>query len=69
MYKVSCCLNAQGEQLAEVIEVCNICQSCHLLPVFGSAVPRAWTSSSVLDVCKDYWVSPFTDQHMYMTLF
>lgn len=69
MYKVSRCLNVRGERLAEVIEVRNIRRSCHLLPIFGSAVPREWSSSSVLDVCKDYLVNPFSDQHMYMTLF
>ncbi|KAI1790839.1 hypothetical protein LXA43DRAFT_890291 [Ganoderma leucocontextum] len=69
MYKVSRCLNPQGERLAEVIEVRNIRRSCQLLPIFGHVTPRDWTSSSVLDICKDYWINPFSDQHMYMTLF
>ena len=69
MYRVSRCLDAQGHPLAEVVEVRTIRRSCQLLPVFGGAVPREWTSSNVLDSCKQYFVNPFSDTHMYMTLF
>ncbi|KAI1797995.1 hypothetical protein LXA43DRAFT_875754 [Ganoderma leucocontextum] len=69
MYKISRARNAQNEPLADVIEVRKIRRSCHLIPLYGSAVPRDLTSSVVLDRCKDYWVNPFSDQHMYMILF
>ncbi|KAI0372511.1 hypothetical protein BV20DRAFT_1034577 [Pilatotrama ljubarskyi] len=70
MYKVSRCIrNRDGARLASVIEVSNIRRSCHLFPQFSTIAPREWSSSSVLDDCATFWVSPFTDRHMYMTLF
>ncbi|KAI1786574.1 hypothetical protein LXA43DRAFT_975694 [Ganoderma leucocontextum] len=68
MYKVSRCRNNQHDILADIIEVCHIRRSCHLLPVCGSIVPRDRTSSTALDTCEDFWVNPFSDAHMYMTL-
>lgn len=68
MYKIEKCCNDRNELLGEVIEVQNIRRSCHLLPVCGSTVPRDWTSSTVLDLCKEFWVNPFSDLHMYMTM-
>ncbi|KAI1781775.1 hypothetical protein LXA43DRAFT_977924 [Ganoderma leucocontextum] len=70
MYKVSHARNARNEHLADIVEVRMIRRSCHLIPAWGSTiVPRGHTSSTVLDNCKDFWVNPFSDQHMYMTLF
>ncbi|KAI1789741.1 hypothetical protein LXA43DRAFT_948029 [Ganoderma leucocontextum] len=68
MYKVSGSVNARGEPLAEVIEVRNIRRSCHLTPICSTQMPRDWTSSNILDSCKHFWVNPFSDLHMYMTL-
>ncbi|KAI0351066.1 hypothetical protein OH77DRAFT_1411790, partial [Trametes cingulata] len=70
MYKVSRCRRARdGARLASVIEVRHIRRSCHLFPQFGPVAAREWSSSNVLDECSTFWVSPFTDRHMYMTLF
>ena len=68
MYKVSCCHNNQQDLLADIIKVCHIRCSCHLLPVCSGNIPRDWTSSTVLDMCEDFWVNPFSNTHMYMTL-
>lgn len=70
MYKVSRCLDRDsGARLASVIEVCKIRRSCHLLPISSNVIPREWSSSNVLDSCNNFWVSPFSDMHIYMTLF
>ena len=69
MYKISRTRNARNEVIGDVIEVRNIRRSCHLIPACGSTVPRARTSSNVLDSCDDYWLNAFSDQHMYMCLF
>ena len=71
MYKVTRCRNDAGDRLASVIEVRRIRRSCQLFPLVrpGSTIPREWTSSSVLDVCEHFWVNPFSDMHMYMTLY
>ena len=68
MYKVSRCRNNQRDLLADIIEVRHIRRSCHLLPVCNGNVPRNHTSSTSLDSCEDFWVNPFSDAHMYMTL-
>ncbi|EIW53615.1 uncharacterized protein TRAVEDRAFT_133656 [Trametes versicolor FP-101664 SS1] len=69
LYKVTRRRDAAGARLATVVEVRNIRRSCHLLPVTGAVVPREWTSSTVLESSESFWVNPFSDLHMYMTLF
>ncbi len=68
LYKVNRRRDATGARLASVVEVRNIRRSCHLLPVTGAVVPRDWTSSTVLQSSDSFWVNPFSDLHMYMTL-
>lgn len=58
-----------GEKPPSVIEVSRIRRSVHLFPDFGSAASQDWSSSTVLDQCDHFWVSPFTDLHMYMSVF
>lgn len=68
MYKVSRCILDDGSYLASIIPVANIFQSVHLLPKFGRAAPRDWSSSNVLEQCKTFFANSFTDKHMYRTL-
>ncbi|TBU58884.1 hypothetical protein BD310DRAFT_850215 [Dichomitus squalens] len=68
MYKVSRCRNDRDELLASVVEVDTIRRSCHLFPTCSGTISRDWTSSTVLDACEDFWLNPFSDLHMYMTL-
>ncbi|KAI0827915.1 hypothetical protein BC628DRAFT_1534661, partial [Trametes gibbosa] len=44
LYKISRSLR-RGDRIASIVPVQNIARSCHLLPDFGAAAPRAWTSS------------------------
>ena len=72
LYKVSRCRGDDGSLLASVIEVNKIRRSCHLFPIpprRDGIIPRDWTSSTVLDKCDHFFVSPFSDMHMYMTLY
>ena len=69
LYKVTRCQDRSGARLADVVEVRHIRRSCHLYPVTSDVIPREWTSSTVLDRCNSFFVSPFSDAHMYMTLF
>ncbi|KAG1804353.1 hypothetical protein EV424DRAFT_1330672 [Suillus variegatus] len=52
-----------GEQLVSIIPVKDIRRSVHLIPKFGRIAPRDWTSSNVLELCRDFFVNPFTDRH------
>ena len=59
-----------GEQrLASIIPVHNICQSVHLYPQFGRAVPEDWTSDNVLEKCSVFYVNPFSDRLSYLSIF
>jgi hypothetical protein len=47
LYKVKPAMK-DGKRLASVVPVDNIRRSAHLFPDFGLAVPRTWTSATVL---------------------
>ncbi|KAG2339926.1 hypothetical protein BDR05DRAFT_977595 [Suillus weaverae] len=68
MHKVSQSYE-NGEWLVSVISVKDIWCSIHLIPKFGCIAPQDWTSSNVLELCRDFFVSPFTDRHTYATIY
>ncbi|KAJ7136421.1 hypothetical protein C8R43DRAFT_1089450 [Mycena crocata] len=68
MYKVSRTIK-NGDRLASIIPVDNISRSIHLLPKFGPVAPPEWRSHNVLDKCPVFFVNPWTDRHIYATLF
>ncbi|KAJ7758629.1 hypothetical protein B0H16DRAFT_1313841 [Mycena metata] len=59
----------RGERMASIIPVQNIRRSIHLTPKFGPVVPPHWKSSTVLEECKVFFATPWTDRHIYPTLF
>ncbi|KAF8121357.1 hypothetical protein K438DRAFT_1913726 [Mycena galopus ATCC 62051] len=50
-------------QRSSIISVQDIVRSCHLIPVFGRAVDPGWTSNSVLDLCKSFYLNPYLRHH------
>ncbi|KAJ7203429.1 hypothetical protein C8J57DRAFT_1101231 [Mycena rebaudengoi] len=68
MYSVSRAVK-NGERLASIIPVDNIRRSIHLLPKFGPVAPSDWKSSNVLDRCRTFFANPWTDRHIYATLY
>ncbi|KAJ6461769.1 hypothetical protein C8R45DRAFT_841981 [Mycena sanguinolenta] len=68
MYKVSRTIK-DGDRLASIIPVLNIRRSIHLLPKFGPIAPPDWKSHNVLDKCPVFFANPWTDRHIYTTLF
>ncbi|KAJ6447623.1 hypothetical protein C8R45DRAFT_1115782 [Mycena sanguinolenta] len=68
MYKVSHTIK-DGDRLASIIPVLNIRRSIHLLPKFGPIAPPDWKSHNVLDKCPVFFANPWTDRHIYTTLF
>ncbi|KAG1854255.1 hypothetical protein F4604DRAFT_1883347 [Suillus subluteus] len=67
LYKISCII-CNGERLASIIDISDICRSVHLIPKFSPVVPREWTSSTVLELCSSFFVSSFSDRHAYLTI-
>ncbi|KAJ7753261.1 hypothetical protein B0H16DRAFT_1663010 [Mycena metata] len=68
MYKVSRVIR-NGDRLASIIPVANIRRSVHLLPKFGAVAPAEWNSHNVLDRCPVFFANPWTDHHIYATLY
>ncbi|KAJ7919735.1 hypothetical protein B0H13DRAFT_1868316 [Mycena leptocephala] len=68
MYKVTRAIK-DGHRLASIIPVDNIDRSIHLLPKFGPVAPPEWKSHNVLDKCPVFFANPWTNRHMYTTLF
>ncbi|KAJ7881772.1 hypothetical protein B0H14DRAFT_3759382, partial [Mycena olivaceomarginata] len=68
MYKVSRSIKS-GDRLASIIPVTNIQRSIHLLPKFGPVAPVSWKSHTVLDECPTFFANPWTDHHIYATLY
>ncbi|KAK0451956.1 Zn-finger domain-containing protein [Desarmillaria tabescens] len=58
MYSVSHSLQ-YWEHVPQVIPVDNIVGSCHLLPKFGMAVNREWSSATILEQCKSFSLNRF----------
>ncbi|KAJ7782081.1 hypothetical protein B0H14DRAFT_3585698 [Mycena olivaceomarginata] len=68
MYKVSRTIK-NGDRWASIIPVDNIRRSIHLLPKFGPVAPPEWKSHNVLDKCDVFFANPWSDRHIYTTLF
>ncbi|KAJ7468883.1 hypothetical protein B0H11DRAFT_2159425 [Mycena galericulata] len=68
MYKVSRVIK-NGDRLGSIIPVNNIRRSVHLLPKFGPIAPPEWKSHNVLDKCTIFFANPWTDRHIYATLY
>ncbi|KAL1675271.1 hypothetical protein EV122DRAFT_218848 [Schizophyllum commune] len=69
MYKISPSDAPGGGTLASIVPAANIRRSVHLFPKFGRTAPSEWTSSSVLDQCRVFFVNSFTDKHLYRILY
>ncbi|KAJ7330270.1 hypothetical protein DFH08DRAFT_916532 [Mycena albidolilacea] len=68
MYKVAQTVK-NGDRLASIIAVNNIRRSIHLLPKFGPVAPPDLKSHNVLDKCPVFFANPWTDRHIYATLY
>ncbi|KAI9430251.1 hypothetical protein BJY52DRAFT_1208101 [Lactarius psammicola] len=57
-----------GQCLASIIPLADICQSVQLFPVFGPFAPWQWHGSTVLEDCNSFYINPFLDEHIYKNL-
>ncbi|RDB24482.1 hypothetical protein Hypma_008517 [Hypsizygus marmoreus] len=52
----------------EIISIDRIVRNCHLLPKFGRRKDTSWTTENVVNRCKVFYVSPYSDAHMFSLL-
>ena len=64
LYKVSR-LVQNGRRVASVIPVDHILSSIHLLPRFGQGTPL-WNTFSVLELCQNFYINPFTNRDVFL---
>ena len=57
-----------GDHLASVIPLQNICRSAHLFPRFGKKKPLTWTNNNVLDLCNTFLLNIFSDRHAFHSM-
>jgi hypothetical protein len=55
-------------QRASVISVTQIARSCHLSPNFGRQIPETWSSGSVLDDARTFFLNPYLRHHDFYLL-
>jgi len=66
LYRVSK-LSRNGRRLASVIPVDSIHCSVHLLPCFGQGTPDSdWNTFSVLELCHNFYINPFSSRDIYL---
>ncbi|KAJ7841520.1 hypothetical protein B0H14DRAFT_3694203 [Mycena olivaceomarginata] len=68
MYRISRTIK-DSDRFASIIPVDNIRRSIHLFPKFSAVAPVEWKSHNVLDRCPVFFANPWTDRHMYATLY
>ncbi|KAI0683898.1 hypothetical protein BC835DRAFT_1294737 [Cytidiella melzeri] len=69
MYNISPLVDERGDHISSIIPVTDIRQSVHLFPKFGSTAPAAWTSATVLDNCRTFYINPFSNKFLYRTMY
>ena len=69
LYKISRSVTGNGSHRTEIIPVEDLERSCHLFPDFSPMADRSWTTSTVLEKCKDFYVNIFADLDTYKLLY
>jgi hypothetical protein len=67
MYKIFPLLR-QSERIASIVPLSRILCSIHLFPKFGPIASRDWSSSNVLELCKTFFVNPYSERYVFLTL-
>jgi hypothetical protein len=68
LYKIKHSMK-DGIRSASIIPVANIRRSAHLFLDFGPVALCDWTSHTVLESCRMFFINSTSDKHMYATFF
>ncbi|KAJ3754434.1 hypothetical protein EV360DRAFT_86837 [Lentinula raphanica] len=69
LYHLKPLLRRDKSRAVSVIPLEMIQQSVYLYPRWGGSVPSGWTHETILDSCHSFFLSPFTDTHMYFNMY
>ncbi|KAI0685846.1 hypothetical protein BC835DRAFT_1454729 [Cytidiella melzeri] len=69
MYNILPLIDKRGDHISSIIPVTDIRQSIHLFPKFGSTAFAAWTSATVLNNCRTFYINPFSNKFLYRTMY
>ncbi|KZS88776.1 hypothetical protein SISNIDRAFT_489810 [Sistotremastrum niveocremeum HHB9708] len=53
----------------EIIELSSISRTCHLIPEFGSRVPRSWSFDTAMLKQRAFWLNNYSDNLAFQTLY
>lgn len=59
---------ADGHPPGAIVKLSSICQSCHLIPDFSNGVLTEWSTDTVLDKCKRFYLNNFSSKYAYQTI-
>ena len=57
-----------GRRHASIVPVELFQQSVHLFPRFGPTAPWEWSTFTVLEQCSSFYVNPFSDRDIFLTI-
>jgi hypothetical protein len=62
MYKIRRAMH-NGKRRTSIVPVTQIARSCHLIPEFGTKVNHRWSSETVLDEAREFYLNPYLCMH------
>jgi len=60
--------NTNAPPPGDIIPLSAIRQTCQLIPDFRNEIPKEWTNSNVLDLCKRFYLNSFSSKYAYQTI-
>lgn len=69
MYRLQRSLDLDGTRKGIIINVTDIWRSVDLIPVFGGSCPEHWTSSTSMDLSKEFLVNRFFDKQSFIDIY
>jgi len=65
MFKITRSIK-EGKRVSSIIPVAHIMRSIHLYPKWDGPAPRDWSKDNVLDECKFFYASPYSDKGAFV---
>ncbi len=67
LYKATRLRESGGSGRGVCINLTDIWRPIDVVPDYGTACPKAWTSDTSVELARDFYVNPFYDKHAYLS--